>query len=68
MDSNEKCTWFIYFIWYVNILKSSLFGLDLNQKASMYQHFICSTGASAACIAVSSPLDVIKTRIQNKDF
>lgn len=49
-------------------LKSSLFDLDINQKASLFQHFVCSTGASVACIAVSSPLDVIKTRIQNKNF
>lgn len=50
------------------LLKSQVFGLDINEKASFWQHFVCSTGASTACILVSSPMDVIKTRIQNKDF
>ena len=50
------------------LLKNSLFNLDMNAKSTLFQHFICSTGASIACIVVSSPLDVIKTRVQNKDF
>ena len=50
------------------LLKSQLFNLDINDKASFWQHFVCSTGASTTCIVVSSPMDVIKTRIQNKDF
>jgi len=50
------------------LLKSKLFNLDINDKATLSQHFICSSGASTACITVSSPMDVIKTRIQNKDF
>jgi len=50
------------------LLKSKIFGLDINDKANIFQHFVCSTGASGACIMVSSPMDVIKTRIQNKNF
>ena len=50
------------------LLKSTLYGLDINDKASLGQHFVCSSGASTACIAISSPMDVVKTRIQNKDF
>jgi len=50
------------------LLKSKLYNLDINDKATLGQHFVCSSGASTACIAVSSPMDVIKTRIQNKDF
>jgi len=50
------------------LLKKNLFNLDINDKATLFQHFICSTGASIACISISSPLDVIKTRIQNKNF
>lgn len=50
------------------LLKNKLFNLEMNDKSSLFQHFVCSTGASIACIVVSSPLDVIKTRVQNKDF
>ena len=50
------------------LLKSTLYGLDINDKNSLGQHFVCSSGASTACIAISSPMDVVKTRIQNKDF
>ena len=50
------------------LLKSQVFGLDINEKATFWQHFVCSTGASTTCILVSSPMDVIKTRIQIKDF
>lgn len=49
-------------------LKSSIFGLDINEKASLFQHFVTSSLASTACILVSSPMDVIKTRIQAQDF
>ena len=48
--------------------KSKLFGLEGDAKTSLFQYFICSTAGSVASITVSSPLDVIKTRIQNKDF
>jgi hypothetical protein len=48
--------------------KSSIFGLDINDKATLFQHFVTSSLASTACILVSSPMDVIKTRIQAQDF
>ena len=48
--------------------KSKLFGLDINDRATLFQHFITSSLASTSCILVSSPMDVIKTRIQAQDF
>ena len=48
--------------------KSKIFGLEINDKASLFQHFITSSLASSACIFVSSPMDVIKTRIQAQEF
>ena len=48
--------------------KSKLFGLEINEKATLFQHFTTSSLASTACILVSSPMDVIKTRIQAQEF
>jgi hypothetical protein len=48
--------------------KSKIFGLDISDNASLFQHFITSSLSSTACILVSSPMDVIKTRIQAQDF
>ena len=48
--------------------KSKIFGLEINDKASLFQHFVTSSLASTACILVSSPMDVIKTRIQAEEF
>jgi len=48
--------------------KSKIFGLEINDKASLFQHFVTSSLASTACILVSSPMDVIKTRIQAQEF
>ena len=48
--------------------KSKIFGLEINDKATLFQHFITSSLSSTACILVSSPMDVIKTRIQAAEF
>ena len=48
--------------------KSKIFGLEINEKASLFQHFVTSSLASTACIIVSSPMDVIKTSIQAQEF
>ena len=48
--------------------KSKLFGLDINDHATLFQHFVTSSLASTSCILVSSPMDVIKTRIQAQEF
>ena len=48
--------------------KSTIFDLNINQKATLFQHFITSSLSSTACIIVSSPMDVIKTRIQAQEF
>jgi hypothetical protein len=48
--------------------KNNILGLSEDDKTSLAQYFICSTAGSVASIAVSSPMDVIKTRIQNKNF
>ena len=48
--------------------KNNILGLSEDSKTSLGQYFICSTAGSIASITVSSPMDVIKTRIQNKNF
>ncbi|KAI0137447.1 mitochondrial carrier domain-containing protein [Xylariales sp. AK1849] len=48
--------------------KEYVFGLDDYNKASWFQNFIASIGGATASLVVSAPLDVIKTRIQNRNF
>jgi hypothetical protein len=48
--------------------KEFLFGLQDYNKASWYQNFIASIAGASASLVVSAPLDVIKTRIQNRNF
>ncbi|KAJ9137016.1 hypothetical protein NKR19_g8326 [Coniochaeta hoffmannii] len=48
--------------------KEYVFGLQDYNKASWFQNFIASIAGSSASLIVSAPLDVIKTRIQNKNF
>jgi hypothetical protein len=49
-------------------IREEIFGLEINDKASLFQHFVTSSLASTACIIISSPMDVIKTRIQAQEF
>ncbi|KAK4175704.1 mitochondrial carrier domain-containing protein [Triangularia setosa] len=48
--------------------KEFLFGLNDYNKASWFQNFIASIAGASASLLVSAPLDVIKTRIQNRNF
>lgn len=48
--------------------KQYLYKLEDYNKASWGQNFVASIAGSSASIIVSAPLDVIKTRIQNRNF
>ncbi|GAA5909530.1 Ggc1p [Sporobolomyces salmoneus] len=48
--------------------KEYVFKLEDYRSASWYQNFIASIAGSVSSIAISQPLDVIKTRIQNQNF
>lgn len=48
--------------------KEYVFGLDDYNKASWFQNFVASIAGASASLVVSAPLDVIKTRIQNRNF
>lgn len=45
-----------------------MFHLEDYNKASWFQNFIASIAGASASLLVSAPLDVIKTRIQNRNF
>jgi len=47
---------------------SRLFGIEGPNDASFYQIFVSSMCGGTGCILCSNPMDVIKTRIQNKPF
>ncbi|KAK0704766.1 mitochondrial carrier domain-containing protein [Lasiosphaeris hirsuta] len=48
--------------------KEFLFGLQDYNKATWFQNFVASIAGASASLLVSAPLDVIKTRIQNRNF
>ncbi|KAJ3199224.1 hypothetical protein HDU83_003840 [Entophlyctis luteolus] len=48
------------------LVKENIFGLTDYSQATFFQNFCASIGGAFASITVSSPLDVIKTRIQAK--
>ncbi|KAK6583759.1 hypothetical protein PZA11_003489 [Diplocarpon coronariae] len=48
--------------------KGYLYGLEDYNKASWLQNFVASIAGASASLLVSAPLDVIKTRIQNRNF
>jgi len=48
--------------------KGYLYGLQDYNKATWMQNFVASIAGASASLVVSAPLDVIKTRIQNKNF
>ncbi|KAI6518057.1 Mitochondrial GTP/GDP carrier protein 1 [Pyricularia oryzae] len=48
--------------------KEFLFKLEDYNKATWFQNFVASIAGSSASLVVSAPLDVIKTRIQNRNF
>jgi len=48
--------------------KEFLFALDDYNKATWFQNFVASIAGASASLVVSAPLDVVKTRIQNRNF
>mmetsp|Transcript_35075 Transcript_35075/g.68855 ORF Transcript_35075/g.68855 Transcript_35075/m.68855 type:complete len:309 (+) Transcript_35075:112-1038(+) len=48
--------------------KEVIFGLEDYNKATLWQNFVSSIVGSLSCIIVANPADVVKTRVQNKDF
>ncbi|RDL38420.1 Uncharacterized protein BP5553_02760 [Venustampulla echinocandica] len=48
--------------------KGYLYGLTDYNKATWLQNFVASIAGASASLVVSAPLDVIKTRIQNRNF
>lgn len=49
-------------------VKGRVFGLDNYNDATFGQTFVASAVGGVASITVASPLDVIKTRLQTRDF
>ena len=49
-------------------VKQYVFKLSDYNQATWSQNFFASVAGSSASIIVSAPLDVIKTRIQNRNF
>ena len=49
-------------------MKQYLYKLDDYNKATWTQNFVASVAGASASLIVSAPLDVIKTRIQNRNF
>ncbi|OZJ04139.1 putative mitochondrial carrier [Bifiguratus adelaidae] len=49
-------------------VKQVVFRLDDYNKATFFQNFCASIGGAVASLTVSAPLDVVKTRIQNRNF
>lgn len=48
--------------------KEYMFHLPDYNKATWFQNFVASIAGASASLVVSAPLDVIKTRIQNRNF
>jgi len=48
--------------------KEYVFHLNDYNKATWFQNFVASIAGASASLVVSAPLDVIKTRIQNRNF
>ena len=49
-------------------VKEYMFHLEDYNKATFFQNFCASIGGAVASITVAAPLDVVKTRIQNRNF
>lgn len=50
------------------LVKEKIFGLHSFHDATFLQNIVASAVGSIASITVASPLDVIKTRLQSRDF
>lgn len=49
-------------------VKGRVFGLENFNDATLMQNFVASAAGGIASITVASPLDVVKTRLQMRDF
>ncbi|CAO3630288.1 unnamed protein product [Cunninghamella echinulata] len=49
-------------------VKEYMFHLENYNQATFFQNFCASIGGAVASITVAAPLDVVKTRIQNRNF
>lgn len=50
------------------VVRNKLFKIPEGSKTSLFQYFCASTVGSICSITVAAPLDVVKTRIQNRPF
>ncbi|KAI9483931.1 MAG: mitochondrial carrier domain-containing protein [Benjaminiella poitrasii] len=50
------------------VVKEYVFSLKDYNQATFFQNFCASIGGAVASITVAAPLDVVKTRIQNRNF
>jgi len=50
------------------VIHHGVFGLENTKEATFLQNFVASIAGAVASITVAAPLDVIKTRVQNKPF
>ncbi|KAA8497945.1 putative mitochondrial carrier [Porphyridium purpureum] len=50
------------------LVKDQVFAIQDYRDATFAQNFVASIAGGVASIAISSPLDVVKTRIQTRDF
>lgn len=50
------------------LAKDHIFQLEDYNAASWWQNFVASCCGAVSCILIANPLDVIKTRVQSRDF
>jgi len=50
------------------LAKDHIFGLEDYNNATVFQNFVASIVGGVSCIVVANPMDVVKTRVQNKNF
>ncbi|CAN0048790.1 unnamed protein product [Sphacelaria rigidula] len=51
-----------------SVVKEYVFRLEQPRDATLFQAFVASIAGAVSSITVAAPLDVIKTRIQNRPF
>jgi len=48
--------------------KEKILGHNPKERLSFFHYFLCSTVGAFCSLVITNPLDVIKTRTQNKPF